>query len=109
DGLIVSNGFSYTSKNVDEYSQLRMIENHWELPTLSYDAQAPIMTDILGTGSPGVTVSNPPSTLAFLYIGLIAGAAVSLSVILVKYHSRNRKLSATLNKGRRNQSRTDSA
>ena len=86
-----------------------MIENNWELPTLSYDAQAPIMTDILGTGGPLVTVSKPPSTLTFLYIGLIAGAAVSLSVILVKYHSRNRKLSATLKKGGQNQSRTDSA
>ena len=108
-GSMISKGFISTSNNWDEYSQLRMIENNWELPTLSYDAQAPIMTDILGTGGPGVTVSNPPSTLTFLYIGLIAGAAVSLSVILVKYHSRNRKPSATLKKGRRNQSRTDSA
>ncbi|OLE92098.1 MAG: hypothetical protein AUF79_00445 [Crenarchaeota archaeon 13_1_20CM_2_51_8] len=108
-GSMISKGFISTSNNWDEYSQLRMIENNWELPTLSYDAQAPIMTDILGTGSPGVTVSNPPSTLTFLYIGLIAGAAVSLSVILVKYHSRNRKPSATLKKRRRNQSRTDSA
>ena len=108
-GSMISKGFISTSNNWDEYSQLRMIENNWELPTLSYDAQAPIMTDILGTGGPRVTVSNPPSTLTFLYIGLIAGAAVSLSVILVKYHSRNRKPSATLKKRRRNQSRTDSA
>jgi len=108
-GSMISKGFISTSNNWDEYSQLRMIENNWELPTLSYDAQAPIMTDILGTGGPPVTVSNPPSTPTFLYIGLIAGAAVSLSVILVKYHSRNRRLSATLKKGRQNQSRTDSA
>src|SRR5256712_1935227 len=108
-GSMISKGFISTSNNWDEYSQLRMIENNWELPTLSYDAQAPIMTDILGTCSPGVTVSNPPSTLTFLYIGLIAGAAVSLSVILVKYHSRNRKPSATLTTRRRTRSRTDSA
>src|SRR5207253_318883 len=108
-GSMISKGFISTSNNWDEYSQLRMIENNWELPTLSYDAQAPIMTDILGTGGPRVTVSNPPSTPTFLYIGLIAGAAISLSVILVKYHSRNRRLPATLKNGGRNQSRTDSA
>src|SRR3989442_419728 len=45
----------------------------------------------------------------FLYIGLIAGAAVSLSVILVKYHSRNRKPSATLKKRDRKSTRLNSS
>jgi PKD repeat protein len=171
---MISKGFISTSNNWDEYSQLRMIENNWGLPTLSYDAQAPIMTDILGTNSPQalstsftytptspntgnavaftgsatggkapysyswtfgdgasatgaspthtfpkagtysvtvtvtdsnsstttsarqVTVSNPLPTLTFLYIGLIAGGAISIIVFLAKYHSRNRKLAAAL-------------
>jgi len=87
---MISKGFISTSNNWDEYSQLRMIENNWGLPTLSHDAQAPIMTDILGTGGPQAL---SPS---FLYIGLIAVAAISISVFLVKYHSRNRRLSAML-------------
>src|SRR5439155_757211 len=61
------------------------------------------------TASPAVTASKPHSTLTFLYIGHAAAAAVRLTVILVKYHSRNRRPSATLKKGRQNQSRTDSA
>src|SRR2546422_372538 len=89
-GTMISKGFISTSNNWDEYSQLRMIENNWGLPTLSHDAQAPIMTDILGTGGPQAL---SPS---FLYIGLIAVAAISISVFLVKYHSRNRRLSAML-------------
>src|SRR5947199_139617 len=51
-GPMISKGFISTSNNWDEYSQLRMIENNWGLPTLSYDAQSPVMTDILGTGGP---------------------------------------------------------
>src|SRR5713101_1674760 len=43
-----------------------------------------------------VTVSNSPPTITFLYIGLIAGGAISAIAFLVKYHSRNRKLSAAL-------------
>ncbi len=173
-GSMISKGFISTSNNWDEYSQLRMIENNWELPTLSYDAQAPIMTDILGTGGPQtlsasftytptspvigavvaftgsaaggtapysyswsfgdgtsatgasathafsntgtypvtvtvtdsnsstststqqVTVSNSITTITYLYIGLIAGGAISVGVFLAKYHSRNRRPAAEL-------------
>ena len=173
-GSMISKGFISTSNNWDEYSQLRMIENNWELPTLSYDAQTPIMTDILGTGGPQtlsasftytptspvigavvaftgsaaggtapysyswsfgdgtsatgasathafsntgtypvtvtvtdsnsstststqqVTVSNSITTITYLYIGLIAGGAISVGVFLAKYHSRNRRPAAEL-------------
>lgn len=54
------------------------------------------------------TSSNPPSTLTFLYIGLIAGGAVSISVFLVKNYSRSRKLAAILKDARQAQSRSDS-
>jgi hypothetical protein len=179
-GPMISKGFISTSNSWDEYSQLRMIENNWGLPTLSYDAQAPIMTDILGTSGPQALSSSftytPPSpstgtavafagsatggaapytyswsfgdgtsatgaspthtfsktgtysvtltvtdsnstiatatstrqvmvtsslpTITFLYIGLIAGGAVSIAVFLAKYHARNRKLSAALKSAR---------
>ena len=177
-GSMISKGFISTSNNWDEYSQLRMIENNWELPTLSYDAQAPIMTDILGTGGPQtlsasftytptspvigavvaftgsaaggtapysyswsfgdgtsatgasathafsntgtypvtvtvtdsnsstststqqVTVSNSITTITYLYIGLIAGGAISVGVFLAKYHSRNRRPAAELRSAR---------
>jgi len=42
------------------------------------------------------TSTSPLSTLTFLYVGLIAGGAISVSAFLVKYHSRNRRLSAML-------------
>ncbi len=179
-GPMISKGFISPSNNWDEYSQLRMMENNWGLPTLSYDAQAPIMTDILSTGSGSpqalstsftytpatpntgaavaftgsatggkapysyswsfgngtsatgvtathtfskagtypvtvtvtdsnsstatstrqVTVSNSLPTLTFLYVGLIAGGAISVIAFLAKYHSRNRKLSAALKNAR---------
>ena len=47
-----------------------------------------------------VGTSTPLSTLTFLYIGLIAGAAISIIAYLAKYHSRNRKLKAMLRAGR---------
>jgi PKD repeat protein len=43
-----------------------------------------------------VSTSSPLSTLTLLYIGLIAGGAVSIGVFLAKYHARNRKLTAKL-------------
>src|SRR6266704_3299829 len=173
-GPMISKGFISASNNWDEYSQLRMIENNWGLPTLSYDAQSPVMTDRLGTGGPQalsasftytslspatgavvgfsgiaaggkapysfswsfgdgasatgasathafsktgtysvtvtvtdsnsstststrqVTVSNSLPTITYLYIGLIAGGAISIGVFLAKYHSRNRRLAAEL-------------
>src|SRR2546425_1366413 len=185
-GTMIHKGFISTSNNWDEDSQLRMIENNWGLPTLAHEAQAPIMTDILGTSSPQslsasvtytppapvtgtavafagsaaggkapysyswsfgdgtsatgasathafsktgtysvtvtvtdsnsstststwqVTVSDSLPTITFLYIGLIAGGAISISVFLAKYHSRNRKLSAMLKNARQKQSRTKS-
>src|SRR5439155_26174531 len=79
-GSMISKGVISTSSNWDEYSQLRMIENNWELLTLSYDAKAPIMTDILGTRGPGVTVTYTTYTLTFLYISRITIAAVILSI-----------------------------
>jgi PKD repeat protein len=42
------------------------------------------------------TSSSLVSTLTFLYIGLIAGGAISVTAYLAKYHSRNRKLAARL-------------
>ncbi len=181
-GPMISKGFISTSNNWDEYSQLRMIENNWGLPTLSYDAQSPVMTDILGTGGPQalsasftytplspatgavvgfsgiaaggkapysfswsfgdgasatgvsathafsktgtysvtvtvtdsnsstststrqVTVSNSLPTITYLYIGLIAGGAISIGVFLAKYHSRNRRLAAELRSPRQTRS-----
>jgi PKD repeat protein len=46
------------------------------------------------TGTRQVIVSNSLSTITLLYVGLIAGAAVSISVFLARYYSRNRKPSA---------------
>jgi hypothetical protein len=57
-----------------------------------------------------VTVSAPPSslsTLTFLYIGLIAGAAISVTAYLAKYHSRNRKLATMLKNTRQARSRPE--
>jgi len=36
------------------------------------------------------------STITFLYVGLIAGGAISVTAYLAKYHSHNRKLAAKL-------------
>src|SRR5467141_776467 len=50
-----------------------------------------------------VTVSTPSSglsTFTFQLVGLIAGGAISIGAFLVKYHSRNRKLSAMLKDAR---------
>ena len=40
------------------------------------------------------TSTTPLSTLTFLYVGLIAGGAISVIAYLAKYHSHNRKLAA---------------
>src|SRR3989475_1897978 len=89
-------------------------------PTHTYSNVGPYTVTLTTTDSNGATSSsaqrvtvsassNPLSTLTFLYVGLIAGGAISVSAFLAKYHSRNRKLSATLKSGRQNQSRKDSA
>jgi PKD repeat protein len=51
-------------------------------------------------------VSTPPSTLTFLFIGLIAGGAVGVTAYLAKYYSRNRKVAASLNGARSESSRS---
>jgi len=54
-----------------------------------------------------VTVSTPTgplSTLTFLYVGLIAGGAMSVIAYLAKYHSRNRKLASMIKDARQNRS-----
>ena len=45
------------------------------------------------------TSTTPLSTITFLYVGLIAGGAISVIAYLVKYHSHNRKLAAKLRTG----------
>jgi PKD domain-containing protein len=47
------------------------------------------------------TASSPLTTLTFLYVGLIAGGAISVIAYLAKYHARNRKLAAALKEARR--------
>jgi PKD repeat protein len=42
------------------------------------------------------TSTSPLSTLTFLYVGLIAGGAISVIAYLAKYHSRNRRLAAAV-------------
>src|SRR6267143_1269190 len=42
------------------------------------------------------TSTTPLSTITFLYVGLIAGAAISIIGYLAKYHSHNRKLAAKI-------------
>ncbi len=64
-GSMIHKGLVSTSNNWDEYSTLRMIENNWGLPTLSYDAQAPVMSDILAAGGPSAlsaSFTNTPTT-----------------------------------------------
>src|SRR2546425_4934067 len=93
-------------------------------PTHTYSKVGPYTVTVTATDSNGATssstqqvtvsassnpLSNPHSTVTFLYVGLIAGGAVSVSVLLAKYHSRNRKLSAKLKSSRQNQSRKNSA
>ena len=89
-------------------------------PTHTYSNVGPYNVTLTTTDSNGATSSStrqitvsasstPLSTLTFLYVGLIAGGAVSVSVFLAKYHSRNRKLSATLKGGRQNKPRKNSA
>jgi PKD repeat protein len=50
------------------------------------------------------TPSSPLSTLTFLYVGLIAGGAISVTAYLAKYHSRNRKLASMVKDARQNPS-----
>ena len=52
--------------------------------------------------------SSSLSTLTFLYVGLIAGGAISVTAYLAKYHSRNRKLAAGLKDTRQGRSRSGS-
>jgi hypothetical protein len=52
-----------------------------------------------------VSTTSPLSTLTFLYIGLIAGGAISVIAYLAKYHSRNRRLAAALRDTRQARSR----
>src|SRR3989449_3207405 len=89
-------------------------------PTHTYSKVGPYTVTVMATDSNGATSSstqqvtvsassNPLSTVTFLYVGLIAGGAVSVSAFLAKYHSRNRKLSAKLKSSRQNQSRKNSA
>jgi len=52
--------------------------------------------------------SSSLSTLTFLYVGLIAGGAISVTAYLAKYHSRNRKLAARLKDTRQGRSRSGS-
>ena len=53
------------------------------------------------------TSTGPLSTIAFLYIGLIAGGAISVIAYLAKYHSRNRKLANALKESRHASSRSN--
>src|SRR2546430_8039703 len=89
-------------------------------PTHTYSNVGPYNVTLTTTDSNGATSSStqqimvsassiPLSTLTFLYVGLIAGGAVSVSVFLAKYYSRNRRLSATLKGGRQNKPRKNSA
>ena len=55
-----------------------------------------------------VSTSSPLSTLTFLYVGLIAGGAISVTAYLAKSHSRNRRLAARLKDSRHAQSRSGS-
>jgi PKD repeat protein len=50
------------------------------------------------------TSTNPLSTLSFLYIGLIAGGAISVTAYLAKYHSRDRKLASMVKDAPQNRS-----
>lgn len=50
------------------------------------------------------TSSSSISTITFLYIGLIAGGALSVIAYLATYHSRNRKLAESVKDARRAQS-----
>jgi hypothetical protein len=50
------------------------------------------------------TPTSPLSTLTFLYVGLIAGGAISVTAYLAKYHSRNRKLASMVKDARQNRS-----
>jgi PKD repeat protein len=54
------------------------------------------------------TSSSSLSTLTFLYIGLIAGGAISVTAFLAKYHSRNRRLASRLKDSRHARSRSGS-
>src|SRR3989442_808360 len=52
--------------------------------------------------------TSPLSTLTFLYVGLIAGGAISVIAYLAKYHSRNRKLASMVKDARQNSSARNS-
>jgi hypothetical protein len=87
-GPMISKGFISSSNNWDEYSQLRIIENNWGLPTLSHDAQAPVMTDILSgsTGSPQAlstsftyTPATPNTGSAVAFTGSATGGKAPYS------------------------------
>src|SRR6266568_6327291 len=98
-GSMIKEGYVSTNNNYDEYASLHTIEANWGLPNLtSAVSGAPSMSDIFGGSAPGAlsTTSDSLSTLTFLYIGLIAGGAVSVTIYLAKYHSHNRKLAAVL-------------
>ena len=98
-GSMIKEGYVSTNNNYDEYASLHTIEANWGLPYLtSAVSGAPYMSDVFGGSAPGAlsATSDSLSTLTFLYIGLIAGGAVSVTIYLAKYHSHNRKLAAVL-------------
>jgi hypothetical protein len=190
-GRLVKNAFvTPATDNYNEYASLHTIESNWAIqPLTTKDTNAPIMSDIFGSSTPGalstsfsyspstpqpnqtvtftasatggappysygwsfgdgssdlgasathtysraghyavtvtvtdansatssvakqVTVSvssSSPSTLTFLYIGLIAGGAISVIAFLAKYYSRNRKLAAILKNARQARPRSRS-
>jgi PKD repeat protein len=85
-GSMIHKGFVSTSNNWDEYSTLRMIEYNWGLPTLSYDAQAPVMTDILAAGGSSAlsasytyTPATPSSGTTVTFTGSASGGAAPYS------------------------------
>ncbi len=87
-GPMINKGFISSSNNWDEYSQLRMIENNWRLPTLSHDAQAPVMKDILSSsaGSPQplstsftYTPATPNTGTAVAFTGSATGGKAPYS------------------------------
>jgi hypothetical protein len=69
------------------------------------------VTDSNGTRATSVqqvtigTSTSPLSTITFLYVGLIAGGAISVIAYLAKYHSRNRRLAGMLKESRHGRSR----
>ena len=108
-GSMIKAGYTSTG-GYTEYNSLHTIEANWGLPYItSVVSGDSVMSDLFGSSpsqAPIGTPTSPLSTVTLLYLGLIAGGAISVIAYLAQYYSRNRRLARMLKESRRAGSRS---